>query len=160
MILTAGEIKRCVRFETPLDAFQVNPHSVDLRTDSDVVLRPGEHFVARTIDHMTLPNDVMAVVYPRSSLNRSLVTLDMTGIVDAGYSGQLVLPLTNHSEKPVRIRKGQRIASLLFHRLEEPVEPRLSKYHGTDGAFLPDKDEEVRLLMAGDIEELKKKFPA
>lgn len=160
MILTAAEIKRCVRFETPLDMYQLNPHSVDLRVDDEIVLSPGHHIITRTIDHVTLPNDVMAVVYPRSTLNRSLVTLDMTGVVDTGYSGQLILPLTNHSQKAVRIHRGQRIASLVFHRLEEPVEPRLSKYHGTDGAFLPDKEEEVRLLVAGDVDELKKRFPA
>lgn len=160
MILTKHAILEEVKFATPLDAFQVNPHAIDLRVDYEYVLKPGEHAIARSMDDMTLPNNVMAVVYPRSSLNRSNVTLDMTGIVDAGYSGQLILPLTNHSQKPVRIHRGQRIASVVFHRLEEPVEVRESKYHRGTGELVPDKEAEVALLVANDVEELKRRYPA
>ncbi len=158
MILTTPHILAEVQFEPNLDEFQVNPHSIDLRVDDTYIILPGKHIIAKSMESITLPNDIMAVVYPRSSLNRSNVTLDMTGVVDAGYSGQLIMPLTNHSDKIWRIRVGQRISSLIFHRLETEVTPRLSKYHNSDGKLVADKEEEVSFLEAGNIEGLKLKY--
>lgn len=159
MILTKDAILEEVSFDPKLDIFQVQMHAIDLRVEGEHILKPGEHVIAKSMEQVTLPNCVMAVVYPRSSLNRSLVSLDMTGIVDAGYSGKLVLPLTNHSSKPVHIYAGQRIASLVFHRLEEPIDViKLSKYHGSDGEVLPDKEEEASMLKSGDVAGLKRKY--
>lgn len=158
-ILIKNAILEEVSFDPKLDIFQIQMHAVDLRIEKECILKPGEHIIAKSMEAVTLPNSVMAVVYPRSSLNRSLVSLDMTGIVDAGYSGKLVLPLTNHSQNPVHMYAGQRIASLVFHRLEEPIDVlKKSRYHDTDGELLPDKEEEASMLKSGDVAGLKRKY--
>ena len=158
MILTKQQIIEKGLFATPLDVFQVNPHSVDLRLAQDLRLAPGATMLGASIDRVKLPNDVMGVVYPRSSTNRRNLSLGMTGVVDSGYEGGLVLPLTNLNDMEVTLKKGERVASIVFHRLEEPVQPRLSKYHDSDGTFVPDKSEETALIDGGDIDELKKRF--
>jgi deoxycytidine triphosphate deaminase len=159
MILTKMQILEKKLFATPLDAFQVNPHSVDLRLAQDLRLAPGATMLGTSADRVRLGNDVMGVVYPRSSTNRRNIALGMTGVVDAGYEGGLVLPLTNLNDMEVTLRKGERVASIVFHRLEEPVEPRLSKYHNGDGSYVADKDEEASLIARGRAEELKERFP-
>ncbi len=156
MILNKDTILAEVKFPLGLDKFQVNSHSIDLRVSEDIELQPGLHHIAKTIDIVTLPKNIMAVVFPRSSLNRMNVTLDPTGIVDCGYSGTLVLPLTAHSK--TFIRKGTRIASLIFYRAENVSELRQSKYHNSDGAYKPDKTEEASLIEKGCLDDLKKDF--
>ncbi len=159
MILTRDEILKEVTFLPALDEFQANPHSVDLRLAEQVILEQGGATIARTMETVTLPDNVMGVVYPRSSTTRRFIELSMTGVVDAGYSGTLMLPVWNRSISRVVLMKGERIASIVFHRLEKPADVRLSKYHGTNGTYVPDKEEETSLLETGRLAELKTKFP-
>lgn len=158
MILTRENIIAEIGFEPKLDVFQVNPHSVDLRASVEVTLMPGVTSHVQTMEKVALPGDVMGVVYPRSSTNRRFIALDMTGVVDANYSGHLMMPMTNCTEKPIRILRGERVAQIVFQRLEKQAPLRLSKYHGTDGAYLPDKSEETALLESGDLDALKAKY--
>lgn len=158
MILTRSAILEEVSFDPKLDVFQIQPHAIDLRIAMDVKLMPGVNVHIATMETVTLPNNVMGVVYPRSSTNRRFIMLDMTGIVDAGYSGRLMLPMTNCTDKPIELKEGERVASIVFHRLEEPVEIKISKYHGSDGAYVPDKEDEAALISSGDIAGLKRRY--
>ena len=159
MILTNKRILEEVQFEPALDSFQVNPHSIDLRLEAGYNIRPGATMQFRTLEKVTLPDDVMAVVYPRSSTNRRGLHVHMTGVVDAGYSGHLIVPVTNTNDMDVPLMTGERIASLIFHRLEERVTPRESKYHEKDGKHIPDKEAETVFLNSGNMEGLKAMYP-
>ena len=158
MILTKNAIMEEVSFDPQVDVFQLQPHAIDLRIAMGGTLAPGETIHLATDQTVTLPKNVVGVVYPRSSTNRRFMSLDMTGVVDAGYSGRLTLPITNHSTAPIVLKEGERLASIVFHRLEEPVEIKLSKYHGTDGAYVPDKEDETKLIDAGDLKTLKERY--
>lgn len=172
MILTKNEILKEIKFEPGLDAFQLQSCAVDLRLSESILLGFRAHALLKTLEKVTMPKNVVGIVYPRSSLNRREITLDMTGIVDPGYEGHLTLPVTNwHMEKAdmndelrkgmykgTLLKKGERIASIVFHRISSEVDPRLSKYHNSDGTFVPDKGEEAELIAAGDLETLKQKY--
>jgi len=158
MILTKENIIEEVKFVPALDEFQVNPHSIDLRLKEAVWIDPGQTVMCQSMEAVTLPGNVMAVVFPRSSTNRRGCNVHMTGVVDANYSGQLIIPITNCGSLPVNFMKGERVASLIFHRLEKQATLRLSKYHGTDGTYKPDKGAEAQLLATGDIDGLKAKY--
>ncbi len=158
MILTRQAIEQEIKIDPRPDQFQMNPHSLDLRLDDGYVLNGGERRILTTFEKLTLPATVMGVVYPRSSTNRRGITVDMTGVVDANYSGKLMLPVTNTTDKPITLMRGERIASIIFHRLEEPAIVRLSKYHDGTGSYLPDKSVETELLANGDLEALKLRY--
>jgi deoxycytidine triphosphate deaminase len=101
----------------------------------------------------------MAVLYPRSSTNRKGLSLDLTGIIDAGYEGQLLLPVRNNTRsQTVRLYPGERLCQIVFEELKHSVDDqRLSKYHQKDiieGVGM-EKKTEVDLLMSGDIKKLK-----
>lgn len=155
MILTRENIIEEVKFVERLDVFQVNPHSVDLRLADGGWIDPGETKVFKSMENMTLPGDVMGVVYPRSSTNRRGLQVHMTGVVDANYSGTLMMPITNCGKDPVNLMRGERVASIIFQRLEKQAVMRLSKYHGQSGDYIPDKGVEAALLAAGDVAGLK-----
>lgn len=166
MILNSNTFLKEVKIEPFVDEWQVNGVSLDLRIGSilyrpdmkveedigshGVIIHRREHFLIRTLEKVTLPNNVVGIVYPRSSTNRRGITLDQTGIVDPGYSGYLMLPITNLSNVPIQFHAGERIAQIVFERCE-PVEVRESKYHNGSIAAKPDKEAELKVLIDGSL---------
>lgn len=137
----------------------------------DVVeLEPGQYFevlvgegvIASTLERITLPNDLVGHLYPRSSVNRRGLAVDLSGIVDAGYQGNLIIPVHNNSlSRVVRIYPGERFCQLTFTRLTGPATPRASRYQNKDiivGVLPEHNAEEVELIREGHIEELKRRF--
>lgn len=133
---------------------------VELEEGQFFDLLPGEHIIVGTLEKISLPNNLMAVLYPRSSTNRKGLSLDLTGIVDSGYEGQLTMPIRNNSKSQVvRLYPGERICQLVFETLTEETNPRKSKYHNKDVAdgVKREAQKEARLILKGKIKELKTK---
>jgi dUTP diphosphatase len=65
-------------------------------------------------------------VLPRSglALGQGVTVLNAPGLVDAGYRGELKVLLVNHGDKPVTVRRGERVAQLVVQSVEraEPIE--------------------------------------
>ena len=78
-------------------------------------LRPGPYVITYR-EKVNLPNDLMALIRPRSSLLRSGVTLH-GAVWDAGYSGRGEGLLSILNERGYRVQRGARIAQLVFFRL-------------------------------------------
>ena len=126
-------------------------------------LLPGEYVLVSSLESLKVPNDVMAVLYPRSSINRKGLSVDLTGIIDSGYEGPLTLPVRNNTRSTVRIHPGERFCQVVFEELTAPIDaPRKSRWHGKDviekGA--KEKSLEMKLVFEGDIRKLKQDHPA
>ncbi|MSU55132.1 MAG: dCTP deaminase [Candidatus Taylorbacteria bacterium] len=134
---------------------------VELEEAQYFELLPHEYVLVSTLETIKVPNDLMAVLYPRSSTNRKGLSLDLTGIIDSGYEGQLTLPIRNNTESQVvRLYPGERICQVVFEELSEPVNARKSKYHKKDIAdgVAREKRKEAGLIMSGEIRKLKSDF--
>jgi deoxycytidine triphosphate deaminase len=143
------------------DFDKVNSHNFDvieLEQGQYFDLLPGEYILVGTLESIKVPNDLMAVLYPRSSTNRKGLSLDLTGIIDSGYEGQLTLPIRNNTRsQTVRLYPGERLCQIVFEELTEPVQARKSKYHKVDiieGVKRENKDES-EYIFNGDIKKLK-----
>ena len=125
-------------------------------------LLPQEHIIVSTFESIKVPNDLMAVLYPRSSTNRKGLSLDLTGIIDSGYEGQLVLPIRNNTKsQTVRLYPGERLCQIVFEELSDNIpSPRKSKYHKKDiiEGIKKEKGDETRLIVKGNIKGLKEKY--
>jgi dCTP deaminase len=100
----------------------------DIRVAQDKWLGPGQFALLSSLEHFRMPTDVLGVVHDKSTLARLGLALQNT-IIEPGWSGFLTLEVTNHSWGLRRIRAGQPIAQIIFHRLEEPTEePYAGKY--------------------------------
>jgi len=138
---------------------------VELEGGQFFELLPGEYVLASTFESVKIPNDLMAILYPRSSTNRKGLSVDLTGIVDSGYEGQLVIPIRNNtSSQVVKLYPGERFCQIVFERLDEPVIAEKSRYHQKDiiEGFIMSKDEkrkrdaeEIKYVAEGRIGELK-----
>jgi dCTP deaminase len=148
----------------PLEGSHGHFEPIELEPGQYFELLPGERVLVSTLERVTLPNDVSGVLYPRSSVNRQGLEVELTGIIDAGYSGNLIVPVRNSNVASiVRIYPAQRFCQIELTTLTQAIEPRPSRYHNKDvivGALPEQSDEEIRLLQEGKIEELKRRFAA
>ena len=102
---------------------RATPHAAgyDLRSaEPDFVLGTGEIRLVGSGLAMEMPLDVECQVRPRSGLaTRHGITMpNAPGTIDPDYRGELRVPLQNLGPTPVTIRRGERIAQLVFARFE------------------------------------------
>jgi len=87
------------------------------------ILHPKEFILGITRESIKIPSDLAAYVDGRSSLGRIGITAHITsGWVDPGFSGKLVLEITNLGKMPVTLYPGMKICKLLFFKLSSPAE--------------------------------------
>ncbi len=119
----------------------------DVVSTVDVTMGPGERAVVPTGISLALPDGYVALVHPRSGLAASfgVSIVNAPGTVDAGYRGEVKVLLVNLDPRaPVEIRRGDRIAQLVFQRFEQarfvevdtlPGSDRGAGGHGSTGGF-------------------------
>jgi dUTP pyrophosphatase len=90
--------------------------------EEDFVLAPGERRLVATGLCMELPPHVECQVRPRSglALRHGLTLPNSPATIDPDYRGELRVILWNSGAEPVEIRRGMRIAQLVFARFETP----------------------------------------
>ena len=133
-----------------------NFEKVELKPGQFFELAPGESIIASTLEKVSLrADDLMGILYPRSSVNRRGLSVDLTGIVDAHYSGHLMIPIHNRTaQQIIRIYPGERICQLVFEKLANNLQKGEAlrhgignaKYEGVDAANLSlkkDNDKEL-----------------
>jgi dCTP deaminase len=135
---------------------------VELEEGQYFEILPNEYLVVSTLEKIKLPNDIMAILYPRSSVNRRGLSVDLSGVIDAGYEGNLIVPLRNNTQNQiVKLYPGERFCQLVFSTLETPVQPKRSRYAKKDivvGSLGERHATEQRLVRVGKIKELKQRY--
>jgi len=131
--LTVAEVHRHVGAGTIAisNEMRVLPELQPLAFDQTgyIDLEPGAYHIVYN-ETVSLPNDVMALARPRSSLNRSGVTIH-TAVWDAGYSGRSTSLLSVLNPAGFRVEQGARVLQLIFVGLAvASAEGYRGKYQG------------------------------
>ena len=120
----------------------------DLVTTVDITLEPGERAMVPTGVRLALPDGYVALVHPRSGLAAScgVSIVNAPGTIDAGYRGEVKVVLINLDPKrPVSLRRGDRIAQVVFQHVARarfievdrlPGSDRGAGGHGSTGGFM------------------------
>jgi len=110
---------------------------VEIEKDAPFMLHPGEFVLASTLEHIELPEDLVARLEGKSSLGRiGLLIHSTAGYVDPGWKGHLTLELSNVANLPVTLYYGMKIGQISYLRLSTPAdnlygsEALGSKYQG------------------------------
>ena len=119
---------------TPSDTV-IDPHDRESVTSGveeaeagEFVLRPGAFVLARTLEKIGLPDNVVATIEGKSSIARLGVTLHQTGgWIDAGFRGTITLEMCNVNCRPVKVYAGMPIGQLVFYTTERAARPYYSK---------------------------------
>lgn len=95
---------------------QAGDAGADLRSTDSLVLPPGGRALVGTGLRFALPEGYVAFVVPRSGLavKHGITVLNSPGTIDAGYRGEIRVPLLNTDQSEAfRIEPGDRIAQLI-----------------------------------------------
>ena len=87
--------------------------------EGEEVILPGKRKLIPTGIAIALPEGYEAEIRPRSGLAmKNGVTLaNSPGTIDADYRGEVGVIMINHGEEPFVVRRGDRIAQMVFHRV-------------------------------------------
>ena len=108
----------------PLPAYATDGSSgMDLRAslDADIELAPLQRCLVPTGLFMEIPAGYEAQVRPRSGLaiKQGITCLNTPGTIDADYRGEIKVILVNLSGEVQHIRHGDRIAQVVFQKVEK-----------------------------------------
>lgn len=95
---------------------------VDLQTTEAVELAPFARALVPTGIAIALPSGYVGLVHPRSGLaaRQGVTVLNAPGTIDAGYRGEIKVPLINlDPEHTAVFAPGDRIAQLVIQRYVE-----------------------------------------
>lgn len=96
----------------------------DLRATTTVTLAPGERALVPTGIAVAIPTGYAGFLHPRSGLaaRLGLSIINTPGTIDAGYRGEIKVPLINHDrDETIVVRRGDRIAQLVVQPVTRVV---------------------------------------
>lgn len=110
----------------------------DLYSVEDKKIIPGNRKLVKTGISIAIPNGYVGLIWPRSGLAVKHGIDTMAGVIDSGYRGEIGVVLQNHGDKEYLIKSGDRIAQILFQKIEcvyswEEVESLQDSERGTGG---------------------------
>lgn len=76
-------------------------------------IEPGKSAIFRTGTHMNIPKGYCGLLVSKSGMNVNH-GIQSVGLIDAGYTGEIIVKLYNHSEKPYTVFKGDKISQILI----------------------------------------------
>jgi len=124
----------------PFEITQVEPDSYDvllgtsytrLKKDGteetweadEVIIKPGECLLAHTIETFKFPKNIKGILQGKSSWARLSLFVECAGLFDKGFEGTAVLELFNASPNAIKLKKGDKIAQMSFHRTHAAAIP-------------------------------------
>lgn len=107
---------------------------VRAKLDESLTLKPFERALVKTGLFLEIPVGYECQVRPRSglALKKGITVLNTPGTIDADYRGEVGVILINMSQEPVVIESGERIAQLVFARVEQANWEETTELSSTD----------------------------
>ena len=86
----------------------------DLYSIEAVTVEPHKTVLVHTGLALEIPEGYAGLIFARSGLacKRGLAPANKVGVIDADYRGEIMVALHNHTEAPVSIDAGERVAQL------------------------------------------------
>jgi deoxycytidine triphosphate deaminase len=86
-------------------------------TQESLVIKPGDFYLVKTMETVNVPENLVGILKPRSTLQRMGLFLRTTQIAP-GYSGELTFAVKNEGPATVTVDIGARIAHVLFAKVK------------------------------------------
>ncbi len=89
----------------------------DLYSTEEININPKQRSTIKTGVSFEMPKDIAGLVWPRSGLSVKKGIDVLAGVIDSGYRGEVMVCLYNTSEEVVEIKRGDRIAQIIFQEV-------------------------------------------
>ncbi|MBN2397935.1 MAG: dUTP diphosphatase [Deltaproteobacteria bacterium] len=115
-------VKRLLGEELPLPCYMTGASAgmdICAAVEGEITLLPGERGLIPTGIAIALPSGYEAQIRPRSGLavEAGVTILNAPGTIDADYRGEVKILIINHGAQPFVIKRGDRIAQMVIHRV-------------------------------------------
>src|SRR3989344_4764390 len=88
----------------------------DPKKTTSYTIKPGEFYLMQTVEKVNLPDNIVAIPYPRSTLLRSGIWLLLTQVAQ-GYNGILTFGIKNMGNSLFKVELGARVAHIIFYEI-------------------------------------------
>jgi dUTP pyrophosphatase len=118
------QVKVINQSKHPLPNYETEASAgMDIRANltESIILKPLERALIKTGLYMELPVGFECQVRPRSglALKKGITVLNSPGTIDADYRGEVGVILINLSSEEFIVEDGERIAQLVFAKVEQ-----------------------------------------
>lgn len=105
----------------------------DLKADATWWIEPGRTRMVGTGTRWEIPRGHVGLVFARSSLavEKGLTLANGVGVIDAGYQGEVMVPLHNCTGTFATIDEGERIAQMVIVPIATPELVRVEGFDET-----------------------------
>jgi len=107
--------------DLPLPCYQTNGSAgMDIMSVEDIILMPssaeGNFCMVSTGICVGIPKGYEGQIRPRSGLacKIGVSVINSPGTIDSDYTGEIKVGLINHSHNRIKIKRGERIAQIVF----------------------------------------------
>ena len=118
--LATKNISNILKYQT------VGSSGIDLSASPDIsdkgmIIKPGCREIIPTGIAIELPENLEAQIRPRSGLayKYGITVLNSPGTIDSDYRGEIKIILINHGKKDFLILPGDRVAQMVFSKVEK-----------------------------------------
>jgi dUTP pyrophosphatase len=111
---------------------------MDLYSVADVVIKPGERVSCPTGIAIKTPDGYAALIWDKSGPSHKFGIKTLGGVFDSNYVGEYLIGLINLGKENFEIKNGQKIAQVIFQKIENPEIEEVTELEQTnrgDGAF-------------------------
>lgn len=88
----------------------------DIKANEDMVIQPGINAIIKTGVKMSMPHGMYACIMSRSGIctNKYVRVAAGVNVIDEDYTGEVRVVLENYGKYPYTVRRGDRIAQMVF----------------------------------------------
>lgn len=115
-----------------------NDAGMDLFCNEDVRLKIGQRASVSTGIAIKIEDGYAGLIWDKSGLAHKKGLKILGGVVDSNYIGEWFVGLVNLSQKNILLKKGEKIAQVLFQKIEHPqieIATELENTNRGDQAF-------------------------
>jgi len=112
---------------------------MDLYSVEDLILKPGQRYAVATGLSIDFPHGYAGLICDKSGLAVKHGITTIAGVIDPEYRGEWKVVLLNASDEDYYIKKGEKVAQVLFPKIEymevEEVDELQTNTSRGDGGF-------------------------
>lgn len=120
----------------PLCHKDENYRVVKPNPDGSFVIPPGGFLLGHTVEYFKIPRQCLVVCLGKSTYARLGLVVNVTPL-EPEWEGQVVIEMSNTSQRPIKVYTGMGIAQFIFHHSNAVVEvsykDRNGKYQNQTG---------------------------
>ncbi|MFA5098697.1 MAG: dUTP diphosphatase [Candidatus Paceibacterota bacterium] len=105
---------------------------MDLYSVEDAVLKSGQRISCKTGIAVKIPEGYVGLIWDKSGPSHKFGIKTLGGVFDSNYTGEYLIGLVNLGAEDYEIKKGQKIAQVIFQKIENPEIEEVSELPQTN----------------------------